>query len=96
MDEPPRTSSLKAPNLELIGHKVISVSVHRLCAGCRVFGAVLSGRTALGDGGHGFKYILVGCVRRVRELRAVAGPQERGAGNMLELRRNAGVFRQRG
>ena len=23
MDEPPRTSSLKAPNLELIGHKVI-------------------------------------------------------------------------
>lgn len=24
MDEPPRTSSLKAPNLELIGHKVNS------------------------------------------------------------------------
>ena len=63
--------------------------------GRRVFGAILPRWTAFGDGGHGFEYILMGRVRRVRELRVVTGTQECGAGNMLELGRNAGVLRQR-
>ncbi len=63
--------------------------------GRRVFGAILPRWAALGDGGNGFEYILMGRVRRVRELRVVAGTQECGAGNMLELGWNAGVLRQR-
>ena len=63
--------------------------------GRRVFGAILPRWAAFGDGGHGFEYILMGRVRRVRELRVVARTQECGAGNMLELGWNAGVLRQR-
>ena len=63
--------------------------------GRRVFGAILPRWAALGDGGNGFEYILMGRVRRVRELRVVARTQECGAGNMLELGWNAGVLLQR-
>ena len=63
--------------------------------GRRVFGAILPRWAAFGDGGHGFEYILMGRVRRVRELRVVARTQECGAGNMLELGWNAGVLLQR-